>query len=423
MSDDVALLLTRAGFGPTRQEIAAAQAQGYAATLVSLTAPARPDAGAAQSPLPNIGIDSYHNLVNPTKEQLNAANRARSAHNKTIMRWWLDRMTIAEHQAVEKLGFFWHGHWAVSQVKVGSPQLMLAYVEKLRSAPDVKTLAHRMVTDPAMVLWLDGQINTKHAPNENFGRELMELFLLGVGNYTEKDVQESARALTGWRVSLSTTTSATLAPADHDGGNKTILGVTQKFGAASLVDLLLRQPTCPRFIAERMWFRYATSDEPIPRATRDRMVAAFPSPLLMLRALFGDEAFLASRGKLVKQPVEWLVGAMRHLGLRPATFAPEVLNQLIDGMRGMGQLPYNPPSVGGWPAGAAWLTSAAADARLRLASLLVDQAKLPDLTMEQTALVLGLDGWSDRTYAALKARSTARERLILGLLSPEYVVS
>jgi uncharacterized protein (DUF1800 family) len=422
MTEDVALLLSRAGFGPTAVELAAAGAAGYPATLSTLVAPSGPDVGATSAPIPQLGPDPYANLRNPTARQRTTADRIRREQTYEITRWWLDRMTVASHQAVEKLIFFWHGHWATSVVKVKSPQLMLTQHRTLRSSGDVVRLARAMVVDPALLYWLDGQLNTKAAANENLGRELFELFLLGLGEYGEADVRDAGRALTGWRVDLARQRSVFDSRA-HDGGSKLILGTTGDFGAIELVDLLLRQPACRRFIAGRLWFRYASSTQPIPESTRDRMTAAFPAPLAMLRALFEDDAFRATRGTMVKQPVEWLVGAMRQLSLRPAKIPTETMTQILDGMSGLGQRLFDPPSVGGWPAGATWLTSAAAQVRLSLAGKLASQLVPERLTPEHVAHLLGLPGWTDRTYAVLREIRNSRLLLTLGLVSPEYTVT
>ncbi|SCF33515.1 Uncharacterized conserved protein, DUF1800 family [Micromonospora viridifaciens] len=422
MTEDVALLLRRAGFGPTAAELAAAAKVGYAATVMALTAPRGPDIGATSAPAPQLGPDPYAVTPNPTPARRAAADKVREEQTEQLTRWWLDRLTVANHQAVEKLLFFWHGHWATSIRKVKSPQLMLTQHQTLRHAPNFAEMARRMVVDPALVHWLDGQLNTREAPNENLARELCELFLLGIGRYTEADVKAAGRALTGWRLDLRA--ERTVLDRDaHDAGSKVILGVRDRFTARGLVDLLLRQPACAEFIATRLWFRYASSTEPIPGATRDRMVAAFPAPMAMLRALFTDDAFRATHGTMVKQPVEWMVGAMRQLGLRPADFPREMFIQLCDGLGGLGQRPFAPPSVGGWPAGAAWLTSAAARLKLSLAGKLASQLELGRLTPEDVAAMLCVDRWTNRTYAVLRKVDNPRMLLTMGLVSPEYAVT
>jgi uncharacterized protein (DUF1800 family) len=250
----------------------------------------------------------------------------------------------------------------------------------------------------------------------------LELFTLGIGNYAEPDIKEAGRALTGWRIDLGAERSF-FDPTAHDGGPKTILGSTAAHTAESLVELLLKQRAAPRFIAARLWYRYGSSTRPIPDNMREAMAAAFPVPLAMLRVLFQDEAFATTRGTMVKQPIEWLVGAMRQLDLRAANVPAATFTQLADGLGGLGQRPFAPPSVGGWPSGAAWLTSAAAMVRLSLAGKLASLAIDGRLTPEEVADRLGIEKWTDRTYAALRNVDNARLLMALGLVSPEYLVT
>jgi uncharacterized protein (DUF1800 family) len=423
MTDEVALLLRRAGFGPTAEELAAARRSGYAATLAALVAPTGPDIGATSAPIPQLGMDPYADKPSPTAAQKATMDGVRATQTELITRWWLDRMIVADHQAVEKLLFFWHGHWATSVEKVRSPQLMLRQHRTLREATDFPAMARRMVVDPALVYWLDGQLNTGRSPNENLARELMELFTLGIGQYSEDDVQAASRALTGWRVSLGSE-RCVFDPREHDDTEKTILGATAAFTATTLVDLLVQHsPTCARFIASRLWYRYASSTEPVAESTRARMVAAFPEPAAMLRALFEDDAFRRTSGGMAKQPVEWLVGAMRQLGLRLVNVSDDVLARILTGLQTLGQRPFAPPNVGGWPPSHAWLTSATAQVRLNLAGTIAQLSTVDRLTPEGLAYLLCVDTWTNRTYAVLREVRQPRPLLTLGLASPEYLVT
>ncbi|MCW6008914.1 DUF1800 domain-containing protein [Micromonospora sp. CPCC 205371] len=422
MTDDVALLLRRAAFGPTAAELGQARAAGYTATLSALLTPSGADSGAARAPMPELGPDPYAGKTGVTLEQSRDFDGIRERQIAVINRWWLDRMTVANHQGVEKLVFFWHGHWATSVKKVRSPQLMLAQQRTLRSSRDYADMTRKMVVDPALVAYLDGHLNTRAAPNENLARELLELFTLGIGQYNEKDLKEAGRALTGWRFSLTEERSV-FEQAKHDPGIKTILGVTASHDAASLVELLLRQPACAEHVAARLWLRYASSTTPIPEATRDAMTAEFPRTRAMLRALFQNDSFQATAGTLVKQPIEWFVGAMRQLGIRPATLPEKSFIDIVEDLTSLGQRPFAPPNVGGWPSGAAWLSSAAAQVRLRLAGRLAKMLVADRLTPEGMAYVLGVDGWTNRTYAVLREASDPQRLLTIGLVSPEYLVT
>ncbi|GAA5185101.1 DUF1800 domain-containing protein [Rugosimonospora acidiphila] len=422
MSDDVALLLGRAGFGPTATELAAARKAGYPAALSAMLQPPGPDIGATSAPVPDLGPDPYARQPNPTVSQRTSFDATRADQVTQLTRWWLDRMTAADHQAMERLVFFWEGHWATSVTKVKSAQLMLTQHLTMRGASDFSALAHQMIVDPALVYWLDGQLNTRGAANENLAREFFELFTLGIGNYTEQDVKASGRALTGWRIDLAGRRCVFDADV-FDGGSKTILGATANFGASSLVDLVLRRPACPQFIASRLWYRYGSSTQPIPARLREAMTAKFPSPTAMLAVLFADDAFRATRATMVKQPIEWIVGAMRQLNIRPADIPAATFTEICDGLAGLGQRPFTPPSVGGWPSGAAWLTSAAAQVRLSLAGKLANLAVDTRLTPQDVAYVLGVDTWTNRTYALLRGERNSRLLMVLGMVSPEYLVT
>ena len=336
----------------------------------------------------------------------------------------------------EKLTFFWHGHWATSIQKVSSAGLMLAQQQTMArlGRGDFGALVRAMLRDPALIIWLDGQVNTRQAPNENLARELMELFTLGIGAYSEDDVKGAARALTGWQVDRAHSVTR-LNPTRHDSGSKTILGSTASLDADSLVDLLLAQPANAQFLARRMWYRYACGD-PVPPDTLDRLTTAYRpgrDVTALLRALLTDPAFPATRGQLVKQPVEWLVGAARQLGIRPGELPDNDRQQVLAHLDAMGQVPFDPPSVGGWPAGTAWLTTSATQVRLRAATLLAGRAAAPVVAAltavpaaqraDALARLLVVDGFTERTRAVLApARDDVRRLITLGLASPEYAV-
>ncbi|MEO3742704.1 DUF1800 domain-containing protein [Plantactinospora sp. B5E13] len=441
--DLTAHLLRRATFGPTADEVDAAVRAGFDATLDRLLNPAGDDHGAAATPAPQLGPDPRATLDRSAgREQRQQANRRRTEQVRQLTYWWLDRMVAAEHQLVEKLVFFWHGHWATSVQKVRSAQLMLGQLDTLRrhGRGGFDSLVAAMVRDPALILWLDGEKNTRRAPNENLARELMELFTLGIGHYTEDDVKAGARALTGWTVARDTGVAG-FNPKRHDRGPKTILGRTDRFDADSYARLLAARPETAGYVHGRLWLRFAGT-EPVPAAPAgdtgaplDATGTAKPVDVTAaLRAIFTDPAFGQSRGHLVKQPVEWAVGAMRQLGVRPSAFSDQQRRQLLSGLSGMDQLPLRPPSVGGWPAGPAWLTTSALQARMRLAELFAAAASpaavqrldsTPEADrLDALARLLVVDTWTDRSRAALTPLAGRTQRLIAaGLVSPEYTVS
>ncbi len=287
----------------------------------------------------------------------------------TLSRWWLQRMVAVRQPIHEKLTLLWHNHFATSAAKVRTAGQMAAQNQKLRTMAtgDFRALAYAMLTDAAMLHWLDGQTNTAKAPNENLAREFMELFALGHGNgYTEEDVRNGARALTGWVVDRSGQTSLTAKR--HDAGVKTLFGQARNFDAAGFCDTVLAQPKSSEYVAGRLWQQLASDDPPSPQAL-GRIVAAY-GPGRDLRALttaiLTDPEFIGTPSARVNTPVEWLVGVIRTLRV-PMNDAKH-LKTAEATMRALGQRPFYPPSVGGWPGGQVWLSTASAGTRLRAAS-------------------------------------------------------
>ena len=434
---DVRHLLRRATLGPTAAEVDAAVTAGYDAALAALLTPAGTDPGATATPVPVSGPDPRPAGTPGTDRAAAQAARAAAREQvRTITAWWLERMVAARYGWVEALTFFWHGHFATSVQKVRSAALMLGQQRTFRDLGhgDFGALLGAMLRDPALVLWLDGQRNTRTAPNENLAREVMELFTLGIGHYSEADVRAAARALTGWRLDRGTG-GLTLDPARHDSGTKTILGRTGDIDTAGFAAILLAQPAHAEFLAARMWYRFASGD-PVPPDTLARLAGAYRPArdvTALARAVFTDPAFPGTARGLVKAPVQWLVGALRQLGVRPSALPVPVARALPAGLTALGQTLFAPPSVGGWPAGTAWLTTSATQQRLRLGTLLAGHAD-PAVTaalsgtgtagrVDALARLLVLDGFTDRTRGVLERAGCDPARLLaLGLASPEYAV-
>jgi uncharacterized protein (DUF1800 family) len=396
MRAELAQLLRRTGFGTTGAAIDAAEARGYEATVEAVLHPT----AETLPPPPDLPATTE-------KAELKAG-----AQKLTL--WWLDRMVRAEQPFVERLTFTWHGHWATSIQKVRSPAMMLTQNRTLRERGrgDFRELARAMVRDPALLVWLDGQRNKKGKPNENLARELMELFTLGVGHYSETDVREAARALTGWKVDRARAT-ATPVPQQHDDGAKTVLGVTGELDDRGLIDLLVDRPESAAFVAGRLWSRLGGAT--LPADTARRLVSAYGADrdlTALLRALLLDPAFRADKASLIATPVEWLVGVHRTLRL-------PVDRKALTALTALGQVPFRPPSVGGWPGGVAWLSTAATRARLTYAAAAVKKADVKASDPAAVGHLLGVESWTNRTLAALK---DAPDPLTLALVSPEYLV-
>ncbi|GGL16555.1 DUF1800 domain-containing protein [Mangrovihabitans endophyticus] len=420
-------LLRRLTFGPTASDVDAAVADGADATVAKLLAPA------TAPQFPDLGADPFGALAHDAgREARQQARQQVRAQVTAATWWWLTAMagaTTPAGRAAEKLTFFWHGHWATSVQKVRSATLMLTQQQTFRryGLGDTGAMVRAMLRDPALILWLDGQRNTRKAPNENLARELMELFTLGVGHYTEADVKAGARVLTGWQVDRAAG-RATLAAKRHDDTPVTVLGQAGVHDVDTYAGVLVRHPAHLPFLAGRLWLRYASGD-PAPAEAIRRIAASGRDTATMLRAMVTDPAFPATRGHLVKQPVEWLVGAVRQLGI-DLTKLPDKQRPRMTGMlRSLGQVPLRPPSVGGWPSGDAWLTTSSVQARLRAGQAL---AALTDGPLDDTpvrervdalARLLVVDGWTARTRAALdQVAAQPRKLLALGLATPEYTV-
>jgi uncharacterized protein (DUF1800 family) len=307
---------------------------------------------------------------------------------------------------VEKMALFWHGHFVSGNDKVNDMAALWHQVATYRAHAfgPLRPLAQAMAVDPAMLTYLDNRLNNAGAPNRNFARELFELFLLGVGNYTEADVLASARAWTGHTVDPATGQHQ-FRPDRHDAATKTLFGVTAAFDGPDVIDLVFDHPvvrvTCARFLARKLFafFAHPAPDEPVVAELAAVLLANDFDIAALLRALFLHPAFHdpAARHGLVRTPVEWCVALLRATGLSAADTHPEWL------LGRMGQAPFVPPNVAGWGANEYWLTTAAASARadhaafvawkVREAGLLDVVASLP--AADAVALVLGRFGVPD----------------------------
>ncbi|HEY8729125.1 MAG TPA: DUF1800 domain-containing protein, partial [Acidothermaceae bacterium] len=340
---------------------------------------------------------------------------------------WLDRMVLASNPFPEKLTFFWHGHFATAIQKVRSAALMLRQNELFRSAGlgafDALDLA--VAKDPAMMLWLDTAQDIASHPNENFARENMELFTLGYGNYTEADVREAARCYTGWRYDRSTDAFVEM-PRLHDNGSKTVLGQTGTFDGDDVVKILTHSDASHRWICTRVWSRFAKTTTADPAI--DSLLATYADGLdvrALMTATFMSPGFLVTKGQLVKQPIEYVVGALRALKLR--VDGPKYLAVL----KNLGQLPFDPPNVGGWPYNDAWLTTAASLTRLQFAGMIAERGDISPVAdaavserADAAAVLLSVDEWGSQTRVALaQVASNPVALMTLALCAPEYVVN
>ena len=252
----VAHLLRRTGFGGLPDEVDAATARGYDATVDDMLTPTVDAAASAilRPTLVNTSVDAELETI----EERKARQATRRSQRLAIGTWWLERMTVAQRPIAEKMMLFWHAHFATSIEKVNEASFMFGQNETLRSLGlgRFEPLAQAVAKDPAMMIWLDANQNKKGSPNENFARELMELFTIGIGSYTDADVREAARAFTGWRIDKQSGAFSSQ-PRNFDAGAKTVLGQTGSFTGEQIVTILTKQPAAARFVTAKLWSRFA----------------------------------------------------------------------------------------------------------------------------------------------------------------------
>ncbi len=427
-----ARLLRRTGFGTTGPAVDAALKTGSSAYLATaLAADPEADPGAKATPAP--AFEQVAPLPKgASKEQRQQRNKQLGSQLSQLTTWWVRRMVAVEQPFGEKLTFCWHNHFATAATKVRTASWLLAQNERLRrlGRGDFRTLALSMLTDAALMYWLDAEKNTAKAPNENLAREFMELFALGHGDgYTEDDVRAGAKALTGWKIGPDGSTYFN--PRQHYSGTETFLGVTGSLDVTGYCDAVLARPAGPRYVATRWWGQLASDTAP-DSFTANQLVSAYgPKRDLagLFHAIFTAPAFAAAQGGIVVNPVEWVIGAVRalHVPIKDDTAA----KKLVAVLRALGQIPFYPPNVGGWPSGQAWLSTAAADARMQAATAFARAGELSTVSaaavgerVDAAGYLLGVGSWSARSRAVLSAETASPQRLVaIALNTPEYLTN
>lgn len=307
-----------------------------------------------------LGEDERRNLRNQMQRT------EREAMNRLQM-WWLDRICHTERPLEEKLTLFWHGHFATSAEKVREPGYNYGLNQTLRkhASGDFRTLVLEVGKSPAMLRYLDNVQNRRGKPNENWARELMELFTLGIGNYTEQDIKEAARAFTGWTIRNG---AFAFDGRQHDTGSKTVLGRTGAFDGEDIVDILLAQPVCAEFLSRKLWtyFAYENPEPEIVKGLASTLRDGGYELKPLLRRIFSSEAFYSARARSsqIKSPAQLVAGLQVQLDV-PLTERPPVAALA---MRAMGQSLYYPPNVKGWDGGRAWINTNTFLVRCNLAS-------------------------------------------------------
>jgi len=425
---EISRLFNRFGFGPRPGEFAQALKDGVETTRTKLLTVPAIDVAAAAIVEPEI-TDLGKRPAPNSKEVVPFAIAMRFQTQEMTM-WWLDRMAVSDHGLTEKMTWFWHGHWATSLQKLNYPMPMFKQNKTMRThcLGNFTSMTKAMLNDGALQFWLDGQESTVKAPNENLGRELMELFTLGVGRYTEDDVKSISRVLTGYQV-VRSSGEVTINQNRRDKNPVTLLGTTRTFTGDTLAEFLVARDDNAQFIAERLWYRFISSTEDMPANFSAKSAFVSREISAAVSAMASDPVMRDEKYAMVKSPIEWFISACRALELRPSQL--KTPNQLTNYLDKLGQVPFNPPNVGGWPAGEAWLSSATAQYRIAFATWLIKQSDLralnemrPTSRIAKSADWLGIPEWSPRTQTALRsALNDPAQFALLALCSPEYLVN
>jgi len=396
-------LLRRAGFGGTLEEIDAAVKAGPARAvagivhyenvrddlpLVEFGELTAPDMGAGRltgpqgQMRPPLTQQIMQNLPDGDKKAIQQLQQAaQRAKEEEIRLWWLDRMIRTRRPLEEKMTLFWHGLLVSSAQTVRNSYFLYKQNQLYRqyATGNFRTLIHLVSRDPAMLAYLNNNQNVKAHPNENYARELMELFTLGRGNYTETDIKESARAFTGW---TNTGDVFVARPAQHDAGFKTFLGHTGNYDGDDIINIIFTQSATPKYLATRL-LKFFGADEPGDEIVEqlagvvrrnDYEIKPVLQALLASRWFYSQEVMC----RQIKSPVQLVVGALRSLGvsiLEPA--------QVVNALRLMGQDLFNAPTVKGWDGGRTWINTSTLFARYNLPAYL-GTGKLP-ASSKQTA--------------------------------------
>ncbi len=334
----VAHLLRRAGFGATEAELDQYTALGFAGALDRLLNPEQVDDSATDQQLAPLTTE----LGDPKKIE-------------PAKFYWLNRMLYTQRPLLEKVALFWHNHFATANSKVGNAVLMQQQIQLFRDngLGNFETLLQKVTRNPATLIWLDNRQNRKGATNENFAREVQELFTVGIGNYTEQDIHEAARAFTGH--GLDKNLAYVFNQAQHDAGLKTFQGQTGNFDADDILAILVRNPATARYISTKL-FKFFAFDDP-DSSTIDRLANTFVTTNFdirsVLRDIFTGPEFLSPQAfhGQIKQPIDLVLGSLKSLNVQ--NVGPDVAQVL----RRMGQDLLNPPDVSGWKGGPAWLNA------------------------------------------------------------------
>lgn len=309
------------------------------------------------------------------KENRRPLNKILGQEQRQTLLWWLKLIQSSDYPVLERMTLFWHNHFTSDLRKVRWAQLMYRQNQLFRThaVGSFSNLLHAIYKDPAMLIYLDGRQSKAKKPNENFARELLELFTLGVGHYTESDIINAARAFTGWRYQM-TRDKVVFVKKHHDRGVKTFLGRTGRFDAKDIINILLEHPRTAEFVAEKCWRHFVSLEEP-PQELICEWGAAFRDSgyqvIALLSAIAHSDVFWQKehRGNLIKSPVEFSVGLLRELQL--VQFKDR--KGLVRVTTQLGQRLFYPPDVKGWREGKHWINHTTLTRRLSFVEKVLDE--------------------------------------------------
>ena len=350
-------LLDRTSFGATFEETLRFSRLDRKTAVAAILDGVRSEPVSPLPPFISLPAEEQTQKRDWTREERKKFQRRQRAWGAALRGWWIEEMITTDSPFTEQMVLFWHGHFTSELRKVKKPTLMWLQNQTFRkhAVGDFSLLLREVALGPAMVIYLDTQQNRKGKPNENFARELLELYSLGEGHYTESDIKETARSFTGFRVDRRSG-KVRLIPRQHDWGEKTVFSKVGNLGPQQVLDAILENPRCAEYIVERFWTYFVS---PTPDACEVRNLAKiFRDSEYQLRplleALFGSDAFWQTdnRASMIKSPVDLVIGDIRRKGLKkiPAEAVQRTLTSL-------GQTLLNPPNVKGWPGGSDWITA------------------------------------------------------------------
>ena len=366
-------LLWRSAFGPMAENAADLDniSQKKLWELLLKTSAKRPDKLEVAQNLVDGLMKGIKDVTDLQKKELTADQKKQMQQQsredlKTLNIRWLEEMINSEAQLREKMSLFWHGHFATRVINSYFQQELLQIIRE-NALGSFKDLLKEVSRSPSMIQFLNNQQNRKQHPNENFAREVMELFTLGRGNYTENDIKEAARAFTGWGFNLQG--EFVFRRGQHDDGRKTVLGKTGNFDGDDIINILLEQRQTARFITKKIYkyFVNDTVDDAKVEWLSDRFYKNDYDIKKLLEDIYLSDWFYDEKniGSRIKSPIELLAGIRRFLPMEMQNDQAQLLFQ-----RTLGQILFYPPNVAGWPGGKNWIDSSSLMLRLRIPQII-----------------------------------------------------